>query len=279
MAFAHHVDGSRRFDLKQSDPADTNEMTMEQAEARLEKLTAELRELQALVFAAESHGVLVVLQGMDAAGKDVTIGNVFALANPESCRVKHFSAETPDEEAHDFLWRSHAHVPKLGELVIFDRSYYEQVIADKVLDKVPDDVIARRYAHINAFERLLIDDGSTILFKFFLHVSHAEQGERLAERESNLETAWKISVNDWKARDAWDDYMGAYEEMVNACSTKEAPWDVIPSDHQWFHNLAIAETLVERLRPYRNEWLKARDARGAEERKESRKLRGEQQRR
>jgi len=275
MGLAHHVDGSRRFDLKHFDPADTGGLTMEKAEARLADLITELRELQELVFAAESHCVLVVLQGMDAAGKDVTIANVFELANPESCRVKHFSSETPDEEAHDFIWRSHAQVPKRGELVIFDRSYYEQVIADRVLDMVSDDVIKRRYEHINAFERLLIDDNATIVFKFFLHVSHAEQGERLVERESNLETAWKISVNDWKARDAWDDYMEAYERVVKACATKEAPWDVIPSDHQWFHNVAIAETLVERLRPFREEWIKARDARGEEERKESRQLRGE----
>lgn len=265
MNYAVAVDGSRQVRLGDIDPTAAGGLTERGAEERLARLTGDLHELQELVYAAETHGVLIILQGMDAAGKDVTIANVFGVANPQSARVKEFKPPTPDEERHDFLWRAHLATPGLGELVIFDRSYYEQVLVPWVDGSLPREAIQRRFAHINDFERLLSDEG-VIVVKCFLHVSHDEQGRRLQERQDNIETAWKISATDWQMRQAWDEYMAAYEATINACGTEDAPWYVVPSDHQWFHNLAVAEVLVERLRPYRDGWIEARNRRGEEER-------------
>lgn len=274
MPYATILTGDRPVRLAEVDTAAAGGLSETEANARLEPLTAELRELQELVYAAETHAVLVVLQGMDAAGKDVTIANVFAAANPQSCRVGAVKPRTPEEEAHDFLWRAHAPMPGRGELVILDRSYYEQVVADRVLGEVAPDALRRRFDHVNAFERLLADDGKTIVLKVFLHVGHAEQGRRLEAREADPETAWKISANDWKARAAWDDYMAAYEDALNATATRDAPWYVVPADRQWFHNLAVADAFVERLRPFREAWLAARQARGEKKRREARASRG-----
>ena len=275
MGYAIEVTGEWRVRLDGIDPAADGGLTREEADERLAALTAELRDLQELVYAAEANAVLVVLQGMDAAGKDVTIANVFDATNPQSCRVKAFKPRTEEEAAHDFLWRAHASMPRLGELVILDRSYYEQVVTERVTGEVAEEVVRRRYGHINAFERLLSDDGRTIILKCFLHVGREEQGKRLAEREANPETAWKISARDWTSREAWDDYMAAYEAAINACASDEAPWYVVPADHQWFHNLAVAEALVECLRPYRDAWLTARDRRGNKGRAEARQGRGD----
>lgn len=274
MPYATILTGDRPVRLAEVDTAADGGVTEAGAEARLGPLATELRELQELVYAAGTHAVLVVLQGMDAAGKDVTIANVFAAANPESCRVAAIKPRTDEEEAHDFLWRAHPPMPGRGEWVILDRSYYEQLVADRVLGEVDAETVRRRYGHVNAFERLLADDGKTIVLKFFLHVGRAEQGRRLEEREANRETAWKISANDWKARAAWDDYMAAYEAALNATATADAPWYVVPSDHQWFHNLAVAEAVVGRLRPHREEWLASRQARGEKKRAGAEAARG-----
>ncbi len=265
MTYTTTVNGNRQVRLADIDPAADGGLTEEAANQRLEEMTGELRELQELIYAAETHGLLIILQGMDAAGKDVTIANVFAAANPQSARVKAFKPPTPEEEQHDFLWRAHLAMPARGELVIFDRSYYEQVLNPWVDGSLPRDVIRRRFDHINAFERLLSDEG-IIVVKCFLHISKEEQARRLQERQDSLESAWKISSSDWQKRDAWDDYMAAYEAMVNACGTEPAPWYIVPADHQWFHNLAVAKTLVTRLRPYRDAWIEARNERGEEER-------------
>ena len=184
-----------RFSWAGSIRVRTGGLDESEAEQRLAELTAELRELQELMFAAETNGILVILQGMDASGKDVTIGNVFAAADPASCRVAAFKEPTPEEEAHHFLWRADRLTPGHGELVIFDRSYYEQVILPQVHDELPEDEIRRRFANINEFERLLHEHG-IIVVKVFLHVSEEEQSRRLEEREANpLETAWKISAS------------------------------------------------------------------------------------
>jgi PPK2 family polyphosphate:nucleotide phosphotransferase len=265
VAHATRVEGDGSFRLARIDPAEDGGLDESAAEKRLATLTGELRELQELMFAAESNGILVILQGMDASGKDVTIGNVFAAADPASCRVAAFKEPTPDEEAHHFLWRADKLTPGHGELVIFDRSYYEQVLLPQVHDELPEDDVHRRFANINDLERLLHEHG-IIVVKVFLHVSEEEQGRRLEEREANLETAWKISPRDWQERQFWDGYMAAYEATINACAGRHAPWYVTPADHQWFHNLAVAEALVERLRPYHNDWIEARNRRGEEQR-------------
>ena len=272
MAYATRVDKEGSFQLARIDPGDNGGLDQAEAEDLLSELTTELRELQELMFAAETNGILVILQGMDAAGKDVTIGNVFDAADPASCRVESFKPPTLEEEAHHFLWRADRLTPEHGELVIFDRSYYERVLLPQVHDEAPAEAIRRRFANINDFERLLHEHG-TIVIKVFLHVSEEEQGKRLEEREDNLETAWKISPRDWTERQFWDEYMTAYETTINACASPDAPWYVSPADHQWFHNLAVAEAFVEHLRPYREEWIEARNRRGEEQRAEAERAR------
>src|SRR5215203_6600705 len=209
---------------------------------------------------------------MDASGKDVTIGNVFAAADPASCRVAAFKERTPDEQAHHFLWRANQLTPGHGELVVFDRSYYEQVLLPRVHDELPEADVRRRFANVNDFERLLHEHG-IIVVKIFLHVSEEEQGRRLEEREANLKTAWKISPRDWQERRFWDAYMAAYEATIDACASPRAPWYVISADHQWFLNLAVAEALVEHLRPYGKHWIGARNRRGKEQRAEAERAR------
>jgi PPK2 family polyphosphate:nucleotide phosphotransferase len=268
MAQTTIIDGSRDVRLAEVDPAADGGLTREEAEERLETLTGELRELQELMFAAEANGVLVILQGMDAAGKDVTIQHVFRSATAEAIRVKHFKEPTDQEAKHDIFWRAHAAAPAKGELVIFDRSWYEQVILPQVEGEA-DDELDRLHDDVRAFERIL-RDGGTVVVKCFLHVSNEEQERRLVERMENLEEAWKVSANDWTSRDKWDDYMRAYEVTTNATAEPDAPWYVIPSDHQWFHNLATAEILVERLGEHRATWLEARDALAREKQAEAR---------
>lgn len=270
MTLAIKVAQDEPFRLRDVDPSSDGGLTEGEASRRLDQVTSELRELQELIFAAECNGLLVILQGMDGSGKDVTISNVFTAATPESCRVQAFKPPTPVEEKHDFLWPAHQAVPALGELVIFDRSYYEQVLVPQVEDSLPRDLVRRRFERINQFEGMLTDEG-TVIVKFFLHVSNHEQERRLQERQDNLETAWKISANDWRMRAKWDAYMAAYEKTVNACSTDYAPWYVVPADHQWFHNLAVAEALVAELRPHHDAWVEARNRRGEEERAEAKK--------
>lgn len=275
MTYSTRVDGQRPVRLAEVETGASGGLDEQEADARLADLSAELRELQDLAYAAETHAIVVILQGMDAAGKDVTIGNVFDATNPQGSRVVEYSTPNDEQTAHDFLWRAHAPMPKLGETVIFDRSYYEQVVSERVRAEVTDGVVHRRFGHINAFERLLADDGQTIIVKCFLHIGHAEQGRRLEERQKDPESAWKISASDWRARASWDDYMAAYEDAINACATDEAPWYVVPSDHQWFNNLAVADLLVERLRPFHDEWRAARERVGEENQAEARRAREE----
>jgi PPK2 family polyphosphate:nucleotide phosphotransferase len=262
MPQATVIDGSRHVALRELDPGDDAGMTEREATERLEPLSAELLGLQELLYAAETHGVLVVLQGMDAAGKDVTIRNVFAAATPEAIRVRHFKPMTDEEEKHDFLWRAHAATPARGEIVIFDRSYYEQLVLPEVEGESTPAKSAERSEDVRAFEAIL-RHGAVVVVKFFLHIGSDEQERRLLERMERPDAAWKISARDWTARASWDRYMAAYEKTMNATATPESPWHVVPADRQWVHNLVVAETLVERLRPYRDGWIEAREARGA----------------
>jgi len=275
VTLATRIDGSRRVRLSEVDPATDGGLTQAQAEERLAALRDELRDLQELLFAAETHGALVVLQGMDASGKDVTIQQTFATATAEAIRVKHFTSMTEEEAGHDFLWRAHAAAPAEGELVIFDRSYYEQVVMPQVLGEASPDETREQCEDVVAFERIL-GRGGTILVKVFLHVGKEEQERRLAEREANDATAWKISARDWEARERWDAYMEAYETTLNGTATPEAPWHVVPANHEWFHTLAVAEALVGALRPHREAWLAERTRIGQEKRAEARAARGEE---
>jgi PPK2 family polyphosphate:nucleotide phosphotransferase len=219
--------------------------------ARLSELVARLGVLHNRLFAESTRSVLLVLQGMDAAGKDGTIRSVLTGVNPQGCRVVSFREPTTTELAHDFLWRVHAACPVRGELVIFNRSHYEDVVAVRVRKLAPRKVWHRRYAHIRNFERLLTDEGTAVV-KVFLHLSRDEQRIRLQARLDDPEKRWKFRAGDLDDRRHWDDFATAYEDALRETSTEWAPWYVVPADHNWSRNLAVAEILVaalERLDP------------------------------
>jgi PPK2 family polyphosphate:nucleotide phosphotransferase len=233
--------------------------------ARIKKVSKvfeeELAELDDLLYSARQHSVLIVFQGRDAAGKDGAIREVLDHCNAQGVRVESFKVPTEEERAHDFLWRVHARAPAHGEIVLFNRSHYEDVIVTKVHGLFPPEVIEPRYQAINQFERLLAQN-NTILFKFFLHVSADEQKQRLLDREKDREKAWKLAVGDWKEREFWDDYTRAYEEALTRCSSPDLPWHVVPADKKWYRNYVVVKTIVERLRPYKTQWLESLSALG-----------------
>jgi PPK2 family polyphosphate:nucleotide phosphotransferase len=205
-----------------------------------------LRALQELLYADGRYSLLICLQGLDAAGKDGTISHILGAMNPQGCRVDGFRQPSAEERAHDFLWRIHQVTPARGRVAIFNRSHYEDVLVARVHDLVPKHTWSRRYDHINAFEKNLVDDQTRIL-KFYLHISPEEQLKRFEKRLDDPMKQWKISESDYKERKCWSDYMTAYEDALSRCSTPHAPWFVIPSDHKWFRNLAIARIVVECL--------------------------------
>ena len=218
----------------------------EEGRERLAPLNERLEELQELLWAESKHRVLVVLQAMDTGGKDGTIRHVFDGVNPQGVKVASFKKPTSRELAHDYLWRVHPHTPGSGEIVIFNRSHYEDVLVVRVHDLVPRKVWKRRYEQINDFERLLAEEGTTIL-KFFLHISKEEQKERLQARLDEPHKNWKFSKGDLAERALWDDYQKAYEDVLSKTSTEAAPWYVIPGDQKWFRNLLISQILVDTL--------------------------------
>ncbi len=254
MALLQAIDGTKKVSLKDHDPDSTDGIDKEGSRARVEKINAELCELQELLYAAQQTPVLIVLQGMDTSGKDGTITHAMSSMNPQSCRVESFKVPTPLELSHDFLWRVHNVVPGKGSIVIFNRSHYEDVLVVRVHKQIDHDECRRRYDYINNFERL-ITDSNTIVLKFFLYICKDEQEKRLLEREADPIKAWKLSAADWKEREFWDDYQSAYEDAINHCSKPRAPWYIVPANHKWFRNLAVAETIVHALRPHREEWL------------------------
>jgi PPK2 family polyphosphate:nucleotide phosphotransferase len=221
----------------------------------------ELTELDDLLYFAHQHGVLIVLQGLDTSGKDGMIRKVLDCCNAQGVRVEGFKSPTEHERAHDFLWRIHAKAPAKGEIVLFNRSQYEDVLITRVHDLVPADVIEQRYALINDFERLLVATG-TIVFKFFLHITKEEQKRRLLEREELVHKAWKLAVGDWKERQHWDSYTAAYELALERCATKDAPWHIVPADAKWYRNHLVVKALVEGLRPYKAQWMESLAALG-----------------
>lgn len=263
--YAYGVEPGTRVRLGDYDPRDTHGLTKQEGKARLDQLDDELGELQELLYAADQHSVLLLLQGMDTSGKDGTIKHVLKKVNPAGCRVVPFKQPTPQELAHDFLWRVHANTPARGQLGVFNRSHYEDVVVVRVHELVSEECWRGRYAHINAFERLLAD-ANTIIVKCFLHISKDEQKERLLAREQDVTKAWKLSAGDWVERRAWDDYQAAYEDALTECSTEVAPWYIVPADRKWYRNLAIAHLLVNALQPHKAEWLAHLDALGKVER-------------
>jgi PPK2 family polyphosphate:nucleotide phosphotransferase len=218
----------------------------EQGRARVAKLNERLEALQEMLYAQGKHRLLVVLQAMDAGGKDGTIRTVFDGVNPQGVKVASFKAPTSKELAHDFLWRIHPHAPAAGEIAIWNRSHYEDVLIARVHDLCNETCWRARYEHITAFEKLLECEGTTIL-KFFLHISKDEQRQRLQERIDDPKKRWKWNSRDLDERARWDDYQKAYEDALSATSTEPAPWYVVPADRNWFRDLVVSEVLVETL--------------------------------
>ncbi|HKV10137.1 MAG TPA: polyphosphate kinase 2 family protein [Thermoanaerobaculia bacterium] len=245
----YRVEPGSQVDLAKIDPGSTKGFKggKKEAEKVFPKLSARLEEMQELLWAEHRHKVLIVLQGMDTSGKDGTIRHVFEGVNPTGVRVASFKAPTPEELDHDFLWRVHPKVPGRGEMVIFNRSHYEDVLVVRVQNLAPEAVWRQRYDQINDFERLLAETGTTIL-KFFLHISKEEQKERLEARIDDPTKRWKFRKGDLLDRERWDDYTKAYEEALSRTSTKHAPWYVVPADKKWYRNLVIATILDETLK-------------------------------
>lgn len=215
--------------------------------AQLTELKGELERLQDVLYAEHKHKVLVILQAMDTAGKDGTIRSVFSGINPQGVRVANFKVPTPIENDHDFLWRVHSQVPAKGELVVFNRSHYEQVLVVRVHKLEPKEDWQLHYKQINEFERLLAETGTTII-KFFLNISVEEQKDRLLERIDTPEKQWKFNPGDIAERKLWPEYMKAYEDALSKTSTEYAPWHVVPANHNWYRNLVVAQILVEKLK-------------------------------
>lgn len=235
------------FKLSKRDPDDTAHMKDKSAAAdETLKLVDRLDHLQQVLYAEHKRSVLIVLQGMDAAGKDGTIQHVMSGVNPQGCVVTSFKQPSSLEMDHDFLWRIHQAVPRRGMMGIFNRSHYEDVLVVRVHDLVGKDVWQKRYEQINQFEGLLVQNGTTIL-KFFLHISKDEQKKRFEARHNDPDKNWKSSPSDESERKYWDDYQAAYEDVLAKCSEPEAPWFVIPSNRKWFRNLAISQIVVDAL--------------------------------
>jgi PPK2 family polyphosphate:nucleotide phosphotransferase len=270
--YAPSTDGSRKISVANLDPGAPKSLTKEAAVAELDTLGAELAELMSLLTFAGQHALLVVFQGRDASGKDGAIRKVLEYTNIQNGKVAAFKAPSEEERAHDFLWRVHAQAPARGHVALFNRSHYEDVLAARVHRLVPEKVWKKRFAHINAFERLLTDS-DVIVVKFFLDVSRDEQLERLLEREKAPSTAWKLNVGDWRELPLWDQTTAAYDDAINLCATPEAPWYLVPADKKWFRNLAVVERVVLELRPYRKLWLETLREMGKEALKEIRALR------
>ena len=215
--------------------------------AAAERLISQLENLQEVLYAEHKHKVLVVLQAMDTGGKDGTIRKVFEGVNPQGVRVASFKTPTLFELDHDYLWRIHQQVPGKGELVIFNRSHYEDVLVVRVHKLVPPDVWEARYEQINNFEKMLSEEG-TLILKFFLNISRDEQKQRLRDRLQDKNKLWKYNPGDLQERALWDDYMQAYEDMLNTTTTDYAPWIVVPADHKWYRDWVVADSIVEALK-------------------------------
>jgi PPK2 family polyphosphate:nucleotide phosphotransferase len=238
----------RKFNLADVDPDFHGHHTSEEdAQNDLDRAKAKLTALQRQLYADRSRALLIVLQGIDGAGKDGTCWHVISAMDPQGVKVQGFKQPTPEERAHDFLWRVHPHAPAKGEVAVFNRSHYEDVLVARVHKLVPKPVWRARYAFINQWETLLSACNDTTIVKFFLYISKDEQLARFKERLDDPERQWKISASDYSERDLWDDYIDAFEGALTNCSMKHAPWYVIPSNRKWFRNLAVSEIIADTM--------------------------------
>ncbi len=240
------VPPGKRVRLTDFDPAFKGKHSKSHALRKTQELCTRMGELQQKLFAERKRSLLVCLQALDAGGKDGVVKHVIGSMNPDGCDVANFKEPTPEELAHDFLWRVEAKTPKRGEIAIFNRSHYEDVLIVRVHNLVPKEVWSKRYDQINDFERRLALNGTYIL-KFFLHISKEEQLKRFEQRLDDPGKQWKISESDYTEREYWDEYGQAYEDALARCNPGDAPWFVIPADHKWFRDLAISEIIVRTL--------------------------------
>jgi PPK2 family polyphosphate:nucleotide phosphotransferase len=265
MSWAHklskpyRVKDGKHFRLKDYDPADRHGMDLDKAESTelLSKSVGHMADLQAKLYAQDRWALLLIFQAMDAAGKDGVISHVMSGVNPQGCQVFSFKAPSPEELDHDYLWRTSRSLPERGRIGIFNRSYYEEVLVVRVhpeiLEKqhlpeklITKDIWKQRYQDIHGFERYLSRNG-VIVRKFFLNVSKKEQKRRFLDRLDEPEKNWKFSAADVREREYWDDYMKAYEEMIQNTATEESPWYVVPADHKWFTRLVVSAAIVDTL--------------------------------
>src|SRR5438552_1413147 len=253
----------------------------ESALAEIQKNVREMEKLQYLMYAENKHSLLIVLQGLDAAGKDGVVRHVLTGMNPSGCVSVNFKEPTAEDLAHDFLWRVHPHAPSKGSVAIFNRSHYEDVLVVRVHGLAPEKVWSKRYDQINDFEELIATENNATILKFFLHISKDEQLARFKKRLDDPARQWKISESDYKERDYWDDYLKTFEDVLTKTSTEQAPWFIIPSNHKWFRDLAISQIIVRQmddmnmqlpkstvnLAEVRREYHQAKDGENADRRK------------
>jgi PPK2 family polyphosphate:nucleotide phosphotransferase len=253
----HRVPPGAKVRLRDHDPRDTSGFkgSKDDAVAETRALGQDLQKLQELLWADHRHRILLVLQGLDTSGKDGTVSHVFDGVNPQGVRVAKFGPPSPVELAHDFLWRVYPELPESGEIAIFNRSHYEDVLIVRVDHLAPRDVWSRRYHEINEFERTVVDEGTTVV-KFFLHISRKEQTKRLQERLNDPTKHWKFSASDMTERRNWNQYTPAIEEMLERTSTPWAPWYLVPSDRKWYRDLVVSRVLVRTLKDLKLRWPK-----------------------
>lgn len=246
--------------LSKWDPQDNSAFPVNKKEGRkrILDLNQELEELQELLYAESKQKMLIVLQAMDSGGKDGTIRHVFEGVNPSGVRVASFKAPTKEELDHDYLWRVHKQTPRKGEIVIFNRSHYEDILVVRVHNLVPPDVWSKRYEHINQFEKLLSAEGTTIL-KFFLYIDKDEQKERFQARLEDPIKRWKFNRGDLEERKLWVEYTKAYENVLSRTSTEWAPWFIVPANRKWYRNLVVASVIIETLESLKMEYPQPED--------------------
>jgi PPK2 family polyphosphate:nucleotide phosphotransferase len=240
------VKPQQKIKLAEIDPADTGQLDKSAANQLLAQNVQRLAALQEVLYAESKHALLIVLQAMDAGGKDGTIRSIMTGVNPQGVNVTSFKAPTSEELAHDFLWRIHKKAPPPGMIGLFNRSYYEDVLIVRVKNLAPKTVWQARYNHINNFEQLLMDSGVTIV-KFYLHISKDEQKKRLQARLDKPNKRWKFNPGDLAERERWDDYIQAFEDVFEKCSPKNAPWYIVPANKKWYRNVLISETIIKTL--------------------------------
>jgi PPK2 family polyphosphate:nucleotide phosphotransferase len=242
----------KKINLQRLSPDYNFSIDEEKAEYVLKQnLKKRMSELQYRLYAERKNGLLIVFQGIDTSGKDSTIRHVISAFNPQSCAVKAFKEPTTEDLSHDFLWRIHKRAPSRGEIVVFNRSHYEDIIQPRVHKTIHKSIWSQRYEHINAFEKCLSDNSIKII-KFFLHISKEEQRKRLEERMNDPSKQWKVSESDITERKFWNNYTVAYQDIINRCSNLWAPWYIIPANKKWFRNLVVALVIVdtlERMKP------------------------------